>query len=340
MSIRNTLPSWLPDRLLTADGSKRRVGIEVELAGVEAGVMAGLIEEMYGGKRNQRSRFEIDIVDTRYGDFRLELDSSYLKELAAREAAKVTPPGQLETITADLLARASELVVPWEIVTPPIPFAEARTLCELVRKLRHEGALGTRYALQFAFGLHLNPELPDLETGTIVNYLRAYFCLYDWIAARERIDLARKLTPYIDHFRKPYVRLLIDPDYRPTRQQLIDDYLQYNPTRNRSMDMLPLFAHLDEARVRSAVDDDRINPRPTFHYRLPNCDIDNPDWNLDNPWQLWLEVERLSNDEARLLRFCEAYRQVLDSLIPPLGVNSWLNQVEALLLEQDESQTS
>jgi hypothetical protein len=95
--------------------------------------------------------------------------------------------------------------------------------------------------------------------------------------------------------------------------------------------MLPLFTHLDEARVRAVVDDDRINARPTFHYRLPNCDIDNPGWNLDHPWQLWLEVEKLSNDESRLQEFCAAYRKVLDSLIPPLGKYSWLQQSEALL---------
>lgn len=337
---RSTAESWLPDRVNTADGSKRRVGIEIELAGVESVVMAGLIEDMYGGKQTLKTRFELDVVDTRFGDFKLELDSSALKELAAREAAKELPPGPLEIITADLLTRASELLVPWEIVTPPIAFDEARSLCELVSRLRQNGALGTRHALRFAFGLHLNPELPDLETETIVNYLRAYFCLYDWIAAEERIDLTRKLTPYIDNFRKPYVRMLIDPNYRPTQQQMIDDYLFHNPTRNRGLDMLPLFAHLDESRVRNVVDDDRINPRPTFHYRLPNCDIDNPHWNLDHPWLLWLEVERLSNDEARLLQFCKAYSVVLDSLIPPFGDNSWLNQIKRLSRGQDDNRKS
>ena len=324
---------WLPERVTTQDGDRRRVGIEIELAGVDPEIAAGLIEELLGGKRVEKTRFEIDVVDSRFGDFKLELDSSYLKQLAADEAAKQVPPSPLGTVTADLLARASELLVPWEIVSPPIAFAEAETLCELVSRLRENGALGTRHALQFAFGVHLNPELPDLRAGTIVNYLRAYVCLYDWIVARERIDLTRKLTPYIDHFRKPYIRKLLDPQYEPSQQQLIDDYLRHNPTRNRSLDMLPLFAHLDEARVKAVVDDDRINPRPTFHYRLPNCDIDNPDWNLDHPWGLWLEVERLSDDAPRLRRFCEAYCDVLDSLIPPIGDKSWLKQVEALLRE-------
>jgi hypothetical protein len=238
--------NWLPERMTTADGEERRVGVEIELAGVEPGIISRLVEDLYGGRREQKTRFEIDVVDTRFGTFRLELDSSYLKELAAREAAKPGAPGQLGTITADLLARASELVVPWEIIAPPIAFADAQSLCELVSRLREEGALGTRHGVRFAFGVHLNPELPDLAASTIVNYLRAFFCLYDWIVARERIDLMRKLTPYIDHFGKAYIRKLIDWDYAPSQQQLIDDYLEHNPTRNRSLDLLPLFAFLDE----------------------------------------------------------------------------------------------
>jgi hypothetical protein len=292
---RDEQASWLPERLTTASGENRRVGVEIEFAGVEPGVIAGLIVELYGGSCVEKTRFEIDVIDTRFGDFKLELDSAYLKQLAAQEAAKLAPPSQLGSITADLLARASALLVPWEIVAPPIAFAEVQDLCELVARLRQRGALGTRHALQFAFGVHLNPELPDLEHGTIVNYLRAYFCLYDWIVAREKIDPMRKLTPYIDHFGKPYIRRVIDWNYRPSQQRLI------------------------------------INARPTFHYRLPNCDIDNPGWNLDYPWQLWLEVEKLSNDESRLREFCAAYRIVIDSLIPPLGRNSWLQQSAALL---------
>ncbi len=75
--------------------------------------------------------------------------------------------------------------------------------------------------------------------------------------------------------------------------------------------MLPLIAHLDEDRVRRAVDDPRIKSRPTLHYRLPNCDIDNPDWNLDSSWRLWLEVEKLANDPQRLETFCREYQREL-----------------------------
>ena len=100
--------------------------------------------------------------------------------------------------------------------------------------------------------------------------LKSFFCLYDWMIDVERPDLARRVTPYINHFESDYIKLVLNRDYDPTIEQLIDDYLEYNPTRNRNLDMLPLFAFIDEKRVRSVVDDPRVNARPTFHYRLPN----------------------------------------------------------------------
>jgi hypothetical protein len=100
--------------------------------------------------------------------------------------------------------------------------------------------------------------------------------------------------------------------------------------------MLPLFAHLDEARVRNAIDDPRIKPRPTFHYRLPNCDIDNPQWNIDNCWFAWLEVERLSNDPERLQLFCAEYNDAIDRLIPQ-SKKKWCERIEQLLARKEST---
>ena len=91
--------------------------------------------------------------------------------------------------------------------------------------------------------------------------------------------------------------------------QLIDDYLTHNPTRNRALDMLPLFRHIDEQRVINVVDDDRIKARPTFHYRLPNCQIDEPDWGLIRAWRDWLQVEALAADATRLDAVMQAWRK-------------------------------
>ena len=156
--------NWLPARTTTAEGDSRRVGVEIELTGVTPNAMTRLIESLYGGEIIEQTRFEFEVKGTCYGDFKLELDSSYMKALAAEEAKRQAEPGPIGAITVDLFARASELVVPWEIVSPPIPITELHHLCELIDKLREQGALGTRHALHFAFGVHLNPDLPDLGT--------------------------------------------------------------------------------------------------------------------------------------------------------------------------------
>jgi len=64
--------------------------------------------------------------------------------------------------------------------------------------------------------------------------------------------------------------------------------------------MLPAFMHFDEQRVKEKVADVLVRPRPTFHYRLPNCDLDNPEWSVIDEWNLWVKVEELAEDPARL----------------------------------------
>ncbi len=77
--------------------------------------------------------------------------------------------------------------------------------------------------------------------------------------------------------------------------------------------MLPLFAHIDEDRVRAAVNDDRIKSRPTLHYRLPNCQIDEPEWGLIRPWRDWLQIDALASDPPRLDAVCRGYRKYLQN---------------------------
>jgi hypothetical protein len=49
------------------------------------------------------------------------------------------------------------------------------------------------------------------------------------------------------------------------------------------------------------VERELIKPRPAWHYRLPNCLIDDPEWSLARPWSEWVTIERLAADPDRLL---------------------------------------
>lgn len=325
---------WLPPEMHTESGAERRVGVELEFAGLEPAQIIQCVRDQFGGRLERHNSFEFSVHDTALGKFVIELDATYIKSLGAlmEESGDLEDEFSIEAVATELLTKAAEQFVPWELVTPPVPVSQLPEVYQLFDRLRGAGALGTRNSIRYAFGLHLNPELPNTGTDTILSYMRAFLCLYEWIADEDQIDLTRKLTNYIKHFGKDYIQLVVDSEYRPDLPQLIDDYIDYNPTRNRSMDMLPLFAFLDEARVRNRLDDPRIKSRPTLHYRLPNCDIDNRGWNLDSPWQHWLAVERLATTPDRLQHFCSRYSQYLDSFTTPFDTE-WLNTSRRLLQE-------
>lgn len=322
----------LPPRVNNPEGRPRRVGVELEFAGLAPQAILRVITDTLGGRVRRETRFEYRVTRGSAGDLLLELDATYLKDLA-RAAQEDESRSELGKLTDDVLAGAAQVVVPWEIVTSPVAMDRLGDLEPMIVALRRAGARGTRHSPWYAFGLHLNPEVPALDSATILSYLRSYACLYDWLADRERLDPSRKwFTPYIETFDAKYVDLILEDDYRPDIDQLIDDYLETNPTRNKSLDMLPLFSHIDEARVRRKVDDPRIKPRPALHYRLPNCDIDREDWGISVPWRNWLEVEYLADDQERLSRACAAFRKELGRGGPRLFKSRWIEQCESWLV--------
>lgn len=314
--ISNTknLQACIEARPNNHSGDPRRVGIEIELAGLKAEQLAACVREVVGGDDEWISPFELIVKDTSLGDFKIELDSAQVKQFGDESKIEGNLADAEESIDKTIVGAVESMastLVPWEIVSPPIPFTEVDQMLKMVDLLRREGAQGTKDTLWYAFGVHLNSELPDLEPSTILNYMRAYVCLFPWIKEIERPDLSRRMTPYINHFEKDYLLHILAADYRPDMDDLIDDYLQHNPTRNRDIDMLPLFSFIDEQRVMDQIEDERINARPTFHYRLPNCDIDNPEWNLDKSIEPWMQVELLAFS-AKLPEICQLYADHLE----------------------------
>lgn len=328
------VPLPMPPRAYTDDGALRRVGVELEMQGLDLDALAALVAEHVEGQVEVHGRYEQRITGDAAGDWQVEVDFAYLKDLGRQERGGEGVLAQIDEVAEDLLAAGSATLVPTEVVSPPLPMDRLDGLERLIARLRDAGARGTRDGLAFAFGVHLNPELPDTDAGTVTRYLKAFLCLFDWLRKRARVDLLRRLTPYIDPFPASYVRKVIEPSYQPDVAALIDDYLTDNPTRNRALDMLPLFAHLDEQRVRGVVDDPRIKPRPTLHYRLPNCEINEPGWGLRQIWCDWLQVEHLAWDPERLEEVSRRYLEFLDR---PLGrlTEDWADLVEPWLIDLD-----
>lgn len=268
-------PIRLPRRLYTDRGQVRRLGIELEFTGLALETISRIVAQHTHGSVQVVSLYEHYVRYGDYGSYQVELDSSFLKERGRQLADS---DSALNQATEELLKFAAEKIVPFEVVTPPIPMNRLSGIEDLIRALRIAGAQGTSEGIVHAFGMQLNPEMPATDENTIVAYLKAFLGLFDWLKKRSNVDFTRRLTPYVDPFPRCYVRKVIDPDYQPGLTKLIDDYLVDNPTRNRALDLLPLLSYLDDKRVKAVVPDPRVKSRPALHYRLPNCEIDRPGW--------------------------------------------------------------
>jgi hypothetical protein len=315
----------MPPRLFNARGYERRVGIELEMSGLKLDALAAIVARHLQLNTEVTSRYERTLKGDPAGDWIIELDFDLLKKMGRGLRVEDEFMSDLEDTAELLLFWGAERVVPLEVIGPPLPLSRLEEVENLVVVLRAHGALGTAGNLLYAFSMQFNPELPAEDVDTVLAYLRAFLCLYDWLHKRAEVNFTRRLTAYVDPFPKAYVRRLMASSYRPNMTQLMDDYLKDNHTRNRALDMLPLFAHIDERRVRRAADDPLIKARPTFHYRLPNCEIDRPGWGIHKAWNDWVEVERLAEDKSRLERCCKAYAAYLDTPVHLPG--QWYREI-------------
>lgn len=323
----------LPQRCHTREGRLRRVGVEIEMIGLSLERIAGIVASQLDLSIAEDGRYERVLSGDPAGDWRVELDFSLLQKLGREERRAEALLDEIRASAEDVLKRLADPIVPLEVVSPPLPMSRLQEVESLIDALRDAGARGTTDNFSYAFGMQLNPEVPDTDPATLRGYLQAFLCLYPWLYKRADIDLTRRLTTYIDPFPMRYVRRVIGADYLPDTATLIDDYLTDNATRNRALDLLPLFLHLDEARVRAVTDDPLIKARPALHYRLPDCQIDLPDWGLHVAWHDWLEVEALAEDSARLAECCAAYAAFLDRPMQR-WLGRWENEVEARWLAE------
>ncbi|MGB5812382.1 MAG: amidoligase family protein, partial [Polyangiales bacterium] len=310
------------------EGEPRRTGVEVELNKVTVAQICEAIQGVFGGDVEFDTEYEAKVV-TPSGKFDVLVDAKWALKLAGPPEDEVQQGDDDDTPVSDrILKSLADLVVPLEIASPPLPVTAFSDLDRVVDELGAMGGRGTNDSLLNAFGVHFNPELPGFEAELIVRYLQAFVIMQDWLLQTIEIDFTRRATPFIDRFPTDYATLVLDAGYQPSIETLIDDYLLHNPTRNRALDMLPLFAHLDEQRVRQALPEEKINARPTFHYRMANSRVGEPEWSISLEWQAWLEVEKLVVKPELLRDLAAEYRTLLGKPIDSLFTN-WGAEVRA-----------
>jgi len=323
----------MPANIEKADGQERLVGVEFELQGVEVDQLAGLTASTLDGTLQMKSSADYRIAVPNQGEYRVEVDYALLKEMANEyEVADADSVSVVDTVALVVLSAASSLVVPCEVVTPPLSMTTLPDRLEpLTVAIRDAGGKGTGYSPLYAFGLHLNVEPPTLDAETVTAFMKSFVCLFDWLTWKGEVDIARRATPYIQRYPADYELRLADPGYWPDWRSLIDDYLEFNPSRNRALDMLPLFSHIDPDRIHAAVSDGRVQSRPAFHYRLANCSIDEPGWSISKPWSHWLQIEHLASHRDALAGCCAAFLDDRARVLHKIdnnwrdAVNQWLD---------------
>lgn len=278
----------------TRDGAKeRRVGVEIEFTGLDAERAAAVVQQLYGGEIHAESRHRMRVKGGELGDFTVELDLAYAHGDDAEDSTS-----WLSRRLRDFAGEMATGILPMEVVCPPIPLSQCQKLDRLTNELYRRGARGGRSGVFVAVGAQLNPEAPSLEADSLLAHLRAFALLEDWLFDEINVEVGRQVLGFASPFPKPYLRKILAPYYNPTLPDLIDDYLEHNPTRNRALDLLPLFRHLDERRVVEALPNEKVKARPTFHYRLPNSNLDDSNWSLRREWARWRVVERLAATPA------------------------------------------
>jgi hypothetical protein len=336
MTADPTIPAPVPTRvpvafqmppvLRNARGELRRAGFEFEYAGLGLAESAELVRQTFGGHHEVVSPSVNKVRDTPLGTFSIEVDSAVVKDRryeGAMRALGLDPANWNTDPLEKLLSGVLTTWVPFEVSTPPIPLDQLSLLDDLRGKLRDQGAKGTRTSLRYGFGMHINPELPSDDLASVRDHLRAFLLLLPWLAARVEVDLTRRVLPFINPFPHAYARLVLQPHYPADAGRLIDDYLAFNPTRNRPLDLLPVLAYLDKERVMGRVEDPHlVKPRAAYHYRLPNCLIDEPGWTIAAEWNTWVAVERLASDPARLAAMSQDYLEADEQSFRPF-VDKW-----------------
>lgn len=297
-----------------AKGQPRKTGVEIELGGLEEAEVAQICAKELGGEVCQVDSHIWRVMGSRIGKIEVYLDTFL------RSAAK----SKLRDLALDL----GREVVPVEIVTEPLDCDGLQRLDGVRDSLRKAGALGSGAGIVFGFGVHLNVQIASYRDADIVRPLLAYALIEDWMRSANPIDESRRLLPFTDPYPTEFVRDLIALSPDAPVSEVMESYLHHNPTRNRGLDMLTIFAELAPDRVAAAVSG-KVSARPTFHFRLPDCLIDDAGWSLVDEWQRWLVVERVAQDAALLDQLGRAWEK--DHGVVTISRQSWARRCGEIL---------
>lgn len=284
-----------PPTLIAADGTLRRVGVEIEFLGPSARAAAQALATDLGGTCTAEDPHAFRVSGTHLGDLLIETDLRHVHPNRHPELGL-----KLGHHVAAWLGTVVSPFVPRELIAAPIPIARLPEMDPVVASLRAAGAHGRGAVLWDSLGLHFNIDPPRLDAATVTAFLKAFLLVGDQLRQEIARGSFRRALVLPPDYPQIYKQRVLDPGYWPDLPQLTTDYLAANPTRKRALDLLPLLTYFDEERVRSVLPHEKIGSRPVFHYRLPQAYLSDPTWSIMPDWERWLSVERLAMNPEQL----------------------------------------
>ena len=146
----------LPPRPRKDDGETRRVGFEIEFSGIDLQQTTAAVKTALQAKTVEQTAAEVELEAGDLGVFNFEIDWQFLKRKASADGD--------DRDWLELLSQAAALLVPIEVVCPPIPVSRLAELEPMTDALRRAGAVGTEESLISAYGVHVNTEMPRRAT--------------------------------------------------------------------------------------------------------------------------------------------------------------------------------
>ncbi|PRY23131.1 putative amidoligase enzyme [Aliiruegeria haliotis] len=300
MDIQRTTPSenspvFAPLPADPSCESPRRVGLEIEFAGLSLPDATGVVKQRFSGREIWNGAGEVTLQHSSIGKIEMYLDTAFRPES--------------ESAAAKAGVEIAQSVVPLEIVTEPLLHTDLPQMEALVADLDAAGGHGGGKSLLIGCGLHLNIDLADSEEGSdLPRIALAYALLEGWLRWRDPPELSRRLLPFVDPFPADMVSDLAGMGPGMSCDDLFTLLSRYALSRNQGLDLLPAWAAVAPERYeRDGPVDSAVSPRPAYHYRLPDCRIGDAEWSLAYEWDRWQLIENVARRTDLLEALCNLW---------------------------------
>ncbi|MEO0703803.1 MAG: amidoligase family protein [Pseudomonadota bacterium] len=296
----------------TPQGDPRKVGVEIEFGGLTEEVTATLAARHLGGRIVRDGPHCVTVKDTSIGTVKIVLDTALRKH------------GGNPLVDAGL--DAARGLIPIEIVTEPLDHRGLMRLDAFREALRQAHATGTDDGALLGFGVHFNVEVIATDHPYTQNTVLAFALIEDWLRQLMPIDMTRRLMPFVNPWPRAFLQGLVEAGPSPDFETVRTLYATHCNSRNHALDLLPIYKHSDPATFDTLFPKQtNTKGRPAFHYRLPDCRIEDHTWSLAKEWQRWWIVEMLADTPDMLAVLCTAFAKRDPSLLDDRS--AWADEV-------------